>query len=68
MNREPPKFDDAHRLADAIIEQTGKRIVLALPLGLGKANLIVNGLRRGSKRFRRMAGEPLSSPAILVTR
>jgi acyl-CoA hydrolase len=37
-------FDDAGRLADAIIERVGKTIVLALPLGLGKANHIANAL------------------------
>src|SRR3954468_14050909 len=37
-------FDDAGRLADAIIEKVGKTIVLALPLGLGKANDIANAL------------------------
>jgi acyl-CoA hydrolase len=40
----PTTFDDAARLADAIIERTGKTIVLALPLGLGKANHIANAL------------------------
>jgi acyl-CoA hydrolase len=40
----PATFDDAVRLADAIVEQVGKRIVLALPLGLGKANHIANAL------------------------
>ena len=32
------------RLADAIVERVGKTIVLALPLGLGKANHIANAL------------------------
>ena len=40
----PVTFDDAGRLADAIIAQVGKTIVLALPLGLGKANHIANAL------------------------
>ena len=40
----PATFDDAGRLADAIIDRVGKTIVLALPLGLGKANHIANAL------------------------
>ena len=35
---------DADRLADEIIRQTGGTIVLAMPLGLGKANLTCNAL------------------------
>lgn len=40
----PQYFDDPVRIADAIIEKVGKTIVLALPLGLGKANHIANAL------------------------
>ena len=40
----PRTFDDPARIADAIVEKIGKRIVLALPLGLGKANHIANAL------------------------
>jgi acyl-CoA hydrolase len=40
----PQKFDDAARLADAIVDKVGKTIVLAMPLGLGKANHIANAL------------------------
>jgi hypothetical protein len=40
----PAAFDDPARLADAIVEKVGKTIVLALPLGLGKANHIANAL------------------------
>ncbi len=41
----PPRtFDDPAQIADAIVEKVGKKIVLALPLGLGKANHIANAL------------------------
>jgi hypothetical protein len=40
----PKTFDDPAQLADAIVEKVGKTIMLALPLGLGKANHIVNAL------------------------
>jgi acyl-CoA hydrolase len=40
----PAHFDSAERLADAIIARVGKTIVLALPLGLGKANHVANAL------------------------
>src|SRR5580698_8976490 len=40
----PQKFADPARLADVIVEKVGKTIVLALPLGLGKANHIANAL------------------------
>ena len=40
----PARFDDPARLADAVVERVGKSIVLALPLGLGKANHIANAL------------------------
>ena len=40
----PARFDDPARLADTIVEKVGKTVMLALPLGLGKANHIVNAL------------------------
>jgi len=40
----PARFADPARLADSIVEKVGKTIVLALPLGLGKANHIANAL------------------------
>jgi acyl-CoA hydrolase len=40
----PERFEDAQGLADAVIARVGKTIVLALPLGLGKANHIANAL------------------------
>ncbi|MBX3490021.1 acetyl-CoA hydrolase/transferase C-terminal domain-containing protein [Parvibaculum sp.] len=44
MPGQPERFDDAERLADAIVARVGRKIVMALPLGLGKANHIVNAL------------------------
>src|SRR5437763_15637505 len=48
----PQTFTEPNAVADAIIATVGKRIVLALPLGLGKANHIVNAL------FERAAADP----------
>ncbi len=48
----PARFADADRVADAIIERVGKKIVLALPLALGKANHVANAL------FGRAAADP----------
>ncbi len=53
----PARFDDPARLADAIVEKIGKTLVLALPLGLGKANHIVNALY----------GKALADPSIRLT-
>lgn len=40
----PQRFTNPDRIAEAIIERVGTRIVLALPLGLGKANHVANAL------------------------
>lgn len=40
----PESFDDPDKLVQAIIDRIGSRIVLGLPLGLGKANHIANAL------------------------
>ncbi len=40
----PAQFTDPESIADAIIAQVGRKIVLGLPLGLGKANHIANAL------------------------
>ena len=48
----PVHFEDAEQLTDAILDRVGKNIVLALPLGLGKANHVANSM------FHRAAGDP----------
>jgi acyl-CoA hydrolase len=47
----PINFSDVERLTDAIVERIGKSIVLALPLGLGKATHVANSV------FHRAAGD-----------
>ncbi len=46
----PAQFTDPDALADAIIAQVGRKIVLGLPLGLGKANHIANALYQRAAR------------------
>lgn len=48
----PETFTDPDAIADAIVRAVGPRIVLGLPLGLGKANHIVNAL------YERAAADP----------
>ncbi|MDB5455261.1 MAG: acetyl-CoA hydrolase [Caulobacter sp.] len=40
----PGRFTDPAALAQAILDQVGPRVVLGLPLGLGKANHVANAL------------------------
>ena len=44
MKSEPERFTEPSAIAQRIIERLGKRIVLGLPLGVGKATHIVNAL------------------------
>jgi acyl-CoA hydrolase len=48
----PAQFTDPDALADAVIAKVGRKIVLGLPLGLGKANHIANAL------YQRAAKDP----------
>jgi acyl-CoA hydrolase len=60
MSGGPALYDSADRLADDIVRAVGRKIVLALPLGLGKANGIANAL------FRRAAADPSISLTIFT--
>ncbi len=53
-------FTSADEIADAIIARTGPRIVLAAPLGLGKANHVINALTK------RAMADPAISLSILT--
>lgn len=48
----PKLFSDPEAIADHIIRETGSPLVVGLPLGLGKANHVVNAL------YRRAASDP----------
>src|SRR5690606_3606759 len=48
----PAIFTDPDKLAETIIRKVGKTIVLALPLGLGKANHVANALYARAARGR----------------
>ena len=56
----PQYFTDADTLAEALFAAIGKRIVLGMPLGLGKANLIANAL------YARAAADPSLSLKIVT--
>jgi acyl-CoA hydrolase len=48
----PQMFDDVGEIVEEALRRVGKRVVLALPLGIGKPNLIANEF------FRRARGDP----------
>ncbi|WP_346836426.1 acetyl-CoA hydrolase/transferase C-terminal domain-containing protein [Microbulbifer sp. SAOS-129_SWC] len=57
-DKQPQRFDSAERCVDAVLEVLGKRIVLGLPLGIGKANHFANAL------YARAAADPSISLTI----
>ncbi|SDU19717.1 acetyl-CoA hydrolase/transferase C-terminal domain-containing protein [Halopseudomonas salegens] len=60
MSDSPRYFNDCDALVDAILQQLGNRVVLGLPLGLGKANHLINAL------YRRACADPGISLSILT--
>lgn len=49
MSSDPKLFSDCEALVDELIERLGSQIVVGLPLGLGKANHVVNALYRRAR-------------------
>ncbi|MEX2964461.1 acetyl-CoA hydrolase/transferase C-terminal domain-containing protein [Microbulbifer sp. TYP-18] len=60
MDRQPLRLNSATAAVDAVLEKLGKRIVLGLPLGLGKANHFANAL------YARAAEDPSISLTIFT--
>jgi len=48
-------YDDPVRCAEAIIDQVGRNLVLAIPVGIGKPNLLVNALYGIAEADRRLS-------------
>lgn len=46
MSEAPRRYDDAEALVDEILQRLGNTLVVGLPLGLGKANHLINALYR----------------------
>jgi hypothetical protein len=49
----PQMFDDVGEIVEEALRRVGKRVVLALPLGIGKPNLIANEFFRARAATRR---------------
>lgn len=60
MSTSPTLYSDCEALIDTLLERLDKRVVVGLPLGLGKANHLVNGL------FRRAVADPSISLSIFT--
>tara|TARA_R110000764_G_scaffold8776_3_gene28974 strand:+ start:11092 stop:12957 length:1866 start_codon:yes stop_codon:yes gene_type:complete len=58
MSELPRRFDDAEALVDEILQRLGNSLVVGLPLGLGKANHLINAL------FQRAQANPKISLTI----
>lgn len=58
--RDPQRFSCVETCVDAVLEKVGKRIVLGLPLGIGKANHFANAL------YARAAADPSISLTIFT--
>ena len=46
----PETFADVGHCVDAVLRRVGSRVVLALPLGIGKPNPLVNEFYRRARR------------------
>ena len=60
MNQTPQRFADADACVEATLSRVGRRIVLGLPVGIGKPNPVVNAF------VRRAAGDPTISLTIVI--
>ena len=50
----PQMFDDVGEIVDEALRRVGKKVVLALPLGIGKPNLVANEFFRRARADREL--------------
>ena len=53
----PQMFDDVGEIVDEALRRVGNKVILALPLGIGKPNLVANEFFR-----RAVAADPKFTP------
>lgn len=58
-------YEDPTRCAEAIIDQVGRNLVLAIPVGIGKPNLLVNALYALVEADRRLSLRILSGLTLV---
>lgn len=68
MTGPPTRFADAGACADALIEQLGGRVRLALPLGLGKPLLLVDALYQRARQRPEISLEVFTALSLAAPR
>jgi acyl-CoA hydrolase len=64
MQHATEQLDDVERAVDRVLATVGKRIVLGVPLGLGKPNAFVNALYRRAKHDSSLSLEILTALSL----
>ncbi len=64
----PVPFTDPARAAEAIVDKVGRRIVLAIPVGIGKPNLLANALYALAEADRRISLRILTGLSLVRPR
>ncbi len=67
-NRAPTYFSDVEPCVDAILAKVGKRVVLGMPLGLGKPNHLANALYNRARQDTSISLRILTALSLAVPR